>query len=74
MLPGKLYDFVKYVLEMEDIEVSDDEGGKEPITKMYQVIMVEVAPYVLGCKFTIVIVCMLTLGDGLIELGVEVAE
>jgi hypothetical protein len=35
VLPGKLYDFVKYVLEMKDIEVSDDEGGKEPIAKMY---------------------------------------
>ncbi len=74
VLHRKLNSFVKNLPKMENVGVSNDEGGQEPINTVHNVVMVEVIPNVGPLEFAVVIVGVHLLGHWLIQAGVKVAE
>lgn len=74
MLPRKLNKLIEDLLGMENVEVSDNKGGQEPIAEVHQVIMVKVRPNVGSGELTIIIISVVTLGHFLVQRRIEVAE
>ena len=74
MLPGKLLELVENVPEMKNWEISDDEGGQEPVTPMDKVIVIEVVPNIRERELAVIVISVVTLSQVLIEGGIKVAQ
>ena len=74
VLRRELNDLVEDLPEVEQVGVSDDEGGEEPVAEMDDVVMVHVIPDVVPLEFAVVVVGVHLRGHGLVEARVEEAK
>lgn len=59
---------------MQDPEITDHEGGKEPVAEMHKVVVVEVVPYISWSELAIVIVGVLTFRHILVKTRIKVTQ
>lgn len=74
VLHRKLNNLIKQLPEVQDVEVTDDQAGKEPVAKVHDVVVVEVVNDVLPFKFTVVVVGVHILRHRLVKVWVQVAQ
>ena len=51
---------------MQNVKVTNDERGQEPVAEVHTVVMIKIIPDVFRGEFAIIIVSVMTLGDFLI--------
>ena len=59
---------------MEDVSVSDDQRGEEPVAQVHNIVMIEVVHNVIPFELAVVIISMHFGGYRLVQTGVEVAK
>lgn len=59
---------------MEQIEVSDDEGGEEPVSEVDEVVMIKIVPNISPCEFAVIIISVMAFSKSLIESWIEISK